>query len=430
MQMTLRIRSYCGQPVDNSNTQSFVDFPVIIGRSSSCDYVLNDASKYISSNHAVITVESGIPQIQDTSANGVYLNGDNNAIGRGNRSTLSHTDSIALGDYCLIIELNDTVSNDNEDPFLGFDSLANDAVTRTDNPYDPFQGEEPDWTPPSSVDESADIMNLNYKQSESGGSLNPGSHEDIAQTDSFDDWPVDWDCKQDRNDSLHSHSRATQMSATPVKPQATPVRPLQQLPYQNESGHLLESFYKAAGLDPSCFETLNDSEVLANTGKLLNLAITGLMTLLHSRKELKHAMRSDLTSLSKADNNPLKFSHNAEEAILKLLSENSGFGYLSSEKAMNQAVEDLKLHQLAMLDGMKAAASSTLDEFDPRTIAIKLEKKHPIAATIPMKREAELWRLFQDHYAQIRSDAIDDFDAMFSREFRKAYEKRIYRKKK
>jgi len=92
---------------------------------------------------------------------------------------------------------------------------------------------------------------------------------------------------------------------------------------------------------------------------------------------------------------------------------------------MNQAIDDLKAHHLAMLEGMKAAVRSMLVKFDPDKLEQKLEKANPIAANIPITREAKLWQLFHEKFSDIREEAVNDFNEMFGNEFRKAYDRRI-----
>ncbi len=74
---------------------------------------------------------------------------------------------------------------------------------------------------------------------------------------------------------------------------------------------------------------------------------------------------------------------------------------------------------------MKAAVRSMLIKFDPDKLEQMLEKANPIAANIPITREAKLWQLFQEKFGDIRDEAFKDFNELFGQEFRKAYEKRI-----
>ena len=149
------------------------------------------------------------------------------------------------------------------------------------------------------------------------------------------------------------------------------------------------------------------------------------MGLLRARSEVKQAMRTDVTSLAGTDNNPLKFSRDGRDALARLLDTDPAGGYLAPEAALGQAIDDLALHQVAMLDGMKGAVDALLERFDPDRLAETLTADHPIRSTLPVARDAKLWERFNEQYRTLTESARGDFSAVFGREFRKAYEARV-----
>lgn len=398
MRLTLEIRAFCDQPASDRQRRQFDAFPVIVGRSSACQYCLDDASRYISSNHALVTVEGGQLFIGDTSANGVYINGSPDPIGRGRSQVLNHGDTLAIGDYTLAvsIEADSSVAADNtagfdaNDPFADFASSPTRAVVPEQaGGYDPFRGSEPDWTPSSAQpnDPFASDWDLDTAPATGAQASTPSSGSDWA------DWPDE---------------------------------PEQAATSQNQPGTTgaLEILLRAAALRESDFDPRQETETLEQMGRLLAQMVDAMMVLLQSRTELKNAIRSDVTTLSRSNNNPLKFSFDASDALTKMLS-NRNDGYLEPERAIEQAVEDLKLHQLAMLEGMKSAVRAVLMQFNPDSLARSLEKTGGISANIPITREAKLWELFCEQYEAIREEAMNDFTEVYGREFRKAYEARI-----
>lgn len=489
MRITLKIRSYCTQPPADPQLRVFDSFPVIVGRSSACDYILSDASRYISSNHAVILIEGDKLLIQDTSANGVYLNGDAEPVGRGRNLVLNHEDTIAIGDYTLNVAIESatpsTSTSGVDDPFADFPSSSGgQSPSSAPAAFDPFRGDEPDWTPASSKtdDPFADDWDISEKpkqgqdstpvsndsdwsdwpsDSNSTGRSNIASppasrpHEPAALPPTNDDF--DWLPSTSAEtvsipSPLPGASRSTEPSR-PSRPQPRQAARAPKSPYSNinqqpsaratprppsasrpaarrnagspaASSGSLETLLSAASLRGSDFEHRDSAEVLEQTGRLLAQMTDAMMILLQSRMELKNAIRSDVTTLSRSGNNPLKFSYSASDALTKLLADNTD-GYLQSERAIQEAVEDLKLHQLAMLEGMKSAVKSLLLEFDPDKLANTLGKTGGISANIPITREAKLWQLFCNQYDTICEEAVNDFSDLFGAEFRKAYESSI-----
>jgi len=378
---------------------------------------------------------------------------------------LNNDDNLAIGDYTLVVTIDQepTTQNaraGNTDPF-------SDAAS-----FDPFKGEEQDWTPPSaqSDDPFADDWDMNSSPMSPQTPASDSGSPSISSEGDWADWdsesvlkketnqksklkaPVDdFDWLPGTSDETVSIPPSFPDNSPPQQPVETPVsRPaserqqpdalrIQHSAAQNRveplaavpSRQTLESastgiskLLDAAALKESDFQNQTDAQVLEQTGRVLNQMVDAMMVLLQSRAEIKNAIRSDVTTLGRTDNNPLKFSFNASDALTKLLSENAG-GYLHADVAIQEAVDDLKLHQVAMLEGMKAAVKSMLLQFDPSKLEQTLGKKGGITANIPLTRDAKLWELFCEQYDAIREEAVNDFGDAFGKEFRKAYETRI-----
>ena len=480
------MRSYCDQPPADSLSRNFDTFPVIIGRSSSCDYCLSDASRYISSNHALVALDNGQLLLHDTSANGVYINGAPEPIGRGQTVALTTGDSLAIGDYTINVAIdNQASSSENaviDDSFADFGSGPSATPSTTDS-YDPFRGDEPDWTPPSQTsdpfghdwdinDQPSAPPSSSQNRSEGGEDLWADWNDDIAPpppgrhstSDNKSSLTADWlPGSSKETASIPPSLPGSESAGTPRHPggQVTPGRPVippaqrqdqhgqrspaqraaapSNQPYRHPSqqtapqrsresvsqlANPLETLLKAATLREADFTRYSEVQVLEQTGKVLALTVDAMMVLLQSRAEIKNAIKSDVTALSRSDNNPLKFSVSTADALTKLLSDDVE-GYMSAGSAIQEAVDDLKLHQLAMLDGMKAAVKSMLLQFDPSKLAKNLEKTGGLSANIPITREAKLWEMFCEQYDAIREEAVSDFGELFGAEFRKAYEKRM-----
>src|SRR5689334_6320446 len=100
-----------------------------IGRGSGNDWVLADPEKHVSNRHCVIEEHDGQYSITDLSANGVFVNGAEQALGHGCSSFISDGDRIAIGDYQIVVEI-ETVSSDHmPSPMFGdIGSFSMDAI--------------------------------------------------------------------------------------------------------------------------------------------------------------------------------------------------------------------------------------------------------------------------------------------------------------
>jgi type VI secretion system FHA domain protein len=126
------------------------------------------------------------------------------------------------------------------------------------------------------------------------------------------------------------------------------------------------------------------------------------------------------------ENNPLKFSPTVEVALQHLLGAPTP-GFMKAAPAMRDAYDDLRAHQLGVMAGMRAALEGVLLRFDPAALEAKIARQSSIADLIPSRRKARLWEQFQALFGQLQSEAEDDFDELFGKAFRRAYESHIER---
>lgn len=187
----------------------------------------------------------------------------------------------------------------------------------------------------------------------------------------------------------------------------------------------LEELLRAAGLDASHMSP----ELAKELGQVLRIVVQGLMEVLQSRAEIKSQMRMNMTRMQAAENNPLKFSPNVEAALHTLLVERNR-GYLPTTRAFEEALIDIRNHQVAVLQGVRAAFNSMLEHFDPERLNEEFDGK---AARGGSLRKIGAKLRFQDayaeNYAKLTRDADESFRALFGEYFAQAYEEQMERLK-
>ena len=188
---------------------------------------------------------------------------------------------------------------------------------------------------------------------------------------------------------------------------------------------LLEAFRR--GLNAPTLELpALTPELMELIGQLLHEAVRGTVDLLNARATVKHELRADVTTIVARNNNPLKFSPNAEVALRHLLAPPAR-GFIAAMPAMHDAYEDLRAHQFGIVAGMQAVLEAALQRFDPVAIEGRLGDRSLLDNLLPASRHARLWELFAEHYARIRKDATDDFHTLFGSAFLKAYDDQVQR---
>jgi FHA domain-containing protein len=200
-----------------------------------------------------------------------------------------------------------------------------------------------------------------------------------------------------------------------------------------DDASLLQALLSGVGLmelprDPSAEvkqERLLDAATMRRVGSLLRLFAQGMVDLLATRATFKHEMHAKVTIIAAQDNNPVKFSPNAAAAMQHLLGQRSLRGFMEPEAAVRDAMNDLAAHQVAVISGMRAAMQGLLQRFEPAQLQQRLAGRSVLDSMLPMNRKAKLWELFEEVFADVSREAEDDFEAMFGREFVKAYEAQI-----
>jgi type VI secretion system protein ImpI/type VI secretion system protein len=165
--------------------------------------------------------------------------------------------------------------------------------------------------------------------------------------------------------------------------------------------------------------TNDPAATLRNAGALLNAAVAGLRALLIARGSVKREFRIEQTMLRRKENNPLKFSQSDEQALAALLDpRTNALGFLQ------ESINDLTAHQVAVLAATQAAARALLEQLDPA----KLVAADPGGGLLPGAQEKRLWEAYKRRHAQMQEQFEDDFESAFGTAFARAYEQAVERR--
>jgi type VI secretion system FHA domain protein len=192
---------------------------------------------------------------------------------------------------------------------------------------------------------------------------------------------------------------------------------------------LREAFLRGAGLPdgtPASAIEIN-SAWMAHLGALLRATAEGMLALLNSRAVAKRSIRAEGTHIAAQENNPLKFAPDAAEALALLLRPHGARGFLDPVAALNDAYDDLQVHQLAMVAGMRAAVFELISRLGPSALEAGEAPAGGINRLFPDARDAALWRRHREQHAHLLAHFDDDFETVFGREFVRAYEEQARR---
>ena len=399
--------------VHNQSPEQLLEFTFdkkggTIGRGLLNDWVLPDEQKFLSRNHAKIEFNKKEFLIYDTSANGIFLDASSKKIGQNNFVKLESGMKILMGGYVIEASIikatldSDYAVTDNDinhlipDPVDDIDNLIPDPVDDIDNLIPDPVGDIDNLIP----DPVDDIDNL---IPDPVGDINrhlpPSPDRDVD--------PIDELLK----DILPVNLPDTPTNSEPSEPN-TKHEPLQ------------GAFLKGAGLDVDLFPEGLTPQQMELIGSLFRASIQGTLEILLSRTQIKNEMHMDMTTIQHLQNNPIKFSVDADEAMKRLLMPQNN-SYMKPEAAILEAFDDIRAHQIAIISGIQASLMHILKRFEPQEIKLRLEKLNPIAAKIPIRKQVRWWREFEDLYDTIQNEAEDDFNRLFGQVFAKAYDQQI-----
>lgn len=189
----------------------------------------------------------------------------------------------------------------------------------------------------------------------------------------------------------------------------------------------LAAFLDGAGIDPSLLPPALTAhpETFRRFGEIYRCMIVGTMELLAARRSIKNEFRLSQTTIRPQENNPLKFSLGADDAMLALLAPR-GSSYMPAEAAFEEAFDDIKAHQLAMMAAMQSAFQRLLRRLNPETLENRVGNERGIASLL-VSRKAQLWDAYVQKYQTLVEEAAEDLEDLFAREFAKAYEAQVDR---
>ena len=354
----------------------------VIGRGAGCDWTLPDASRQVSSRHAVVSYRDGRYFLADISSNGTRLAGSGDRLREGQEYPIEDGTVFQLGPLNIRARLVSPSTVPGPD---GLHTLI---------PDDAFLELDPVRTLASELQLQDASQEL--------AALTLANHESLQWTDH---------AAADRN-------HLTVPELVEPAPRVDPISP-PPLPSQG-SAPFWSAFAQALGID---LDTLDEPgrEVLAiKAAALLRQMTQGLQQSLSTRNELKHELKLPLTQISLQSPDPLKDSADASTALRLLLGAGQ-LGQVSAEMFVTRAYRDMQAHQVALLVACRAAVRGTLAAFAPGQLLLCFERqaKPPL---IP--RCGGRWRAYQRHYqALIKDEHLSE--GLLGSDFTKAYEEQI-----
>ena len=299
-----------------------------IGRSLQNDWILPDPDHFISGKHATVDFQAGAYYLMDVSSNGVFVNDEEEPLGKGNPRRLFDGDRLRMGEYEFRVTLD--------------------------------EGESLVMPPPEPMTVVPDHVDRLVSEETLKTGVELLGEEEMTGDEEFENALFGSAVAEKEKNKANGQ----------INDQANPFAPPPSAKETNRVGleNLLDAFMK--GLDISRADIHPSTDplvVMENAGRVLKEFVDGTSDLLTRCGGVKAMFRLDQTTIMPKHNNPLKLAENSRDSMMQLLIGKEG-EYLSPVDAVREVCRDLKIHQGAMLEAMMSAFVEYIGRFDPEAL--------------------------------------------------------------
>jgi type VI secretion system FHA domain protein len=402
-----------------------------IGRGRESDWVLPDPKGVLSRRHCVVARRGGDWELTDTSANGIFVNHEPSCVGRNGTRVLRDGDRLILGSYEIEVALRERAAF--EAPVSG------EAL-----PFPLAEGRAAEGTTTDAIDlPDGDrfgiplVLPLDFDEAVAP-LLPPHPIADYAPADAehfrapsvrFEILPADWDQDLAPINAVvlpvtpHPPAAAPELASAPESPAACEL-PSSGSPLPATSLTASDAYAAfLSGTGVSAPLPADVSAALRELGRAFRVVVSGLRRIMITRTAIKGEFRIDRTMLRPRGNNPLKFSADDEGALQSLLG-TCRHGEMPAERALSEAMRDMRLHELAVSAAMQQATRDLLAALAPtrleRDLPADILDKLPGAGA---RHKARAWDAYVTLHARTVQALADDFDSVFGKSFVRAYER-------
>ena len=443
-----------------------------IGRAQDNDWVLPDPDRYVSSHHCKLSFRAGSWILEDTSTNGVFVNGADSPLALEGPYSLQDGDRLRVGDYELLVSIDER----NDFPTDASGQLPAPPRARAAAPVATIEdlGEELDITDllsdsmikkpheaaalPKSINDTfelSDALDATPERAKPASAAKPSRSGFSSLLDSTPDEgnqrtiapgrraetksPPKPELRPEaRNDDwqmqTRPYDRKTLAALTPAalaRPEKSEADTRPKRPAEPVSDNLsgIEALCRGAGIDPSSLPADTQAQLLTLAGQMLREVVLGLMEALKGRADMKNRLRLSQTTIQPGENNPLKFSASVDEAVMKLLDPHSS-RYLGPIEAIRDSFADLRMHQAALATAIQAATDELMNRIEPGELQERFDRGLKRGALLGAANKMKYWDLYVEFYQALNQRNEQGLPTIFAEELARTYAEKAAQKKK
>jgi type VI secretion system protein ImpI len=342
-----------------------------IGRHTSNDWVLRDPERYVSGRHAEIEHRGGTWLLRDTSTNGTFVNGSDEALGPDHPHALSNGDRFRIGEYEIEVEI--TGGND-------------------------FPAQESAPVSDADLDASFEVKNF----------ISTGRRE------------------RERENQAQAAPRPRAESApprtVPPAPQSAPsaaATPASRGREEQELWPGLVALCRGAGIDPIALPAEVRGIALAQAGQLLRESLVGFAELARTRADF--ASEFGISSGARRRDATGAFARIAAvEQVLEMMLAGRGPGDARAVDEIRAQFARARQHEVAMAAALREALAAVFEKLNPEALEEQLGRRAQGVAGSEL--QARLWNRYLELFRATVQSGDVGLPAVFLVAFARAYE--------
>lgn len=393
-------------PIDTLPTFTFKKAGGTIGRSPNADWYIADTKRQLSNIHASISFDDQQYFITDSSTNGTYFDGQEASLNTGELHPISHGDVYELGFIKIRARiLQDPTNYASPEPTnnAALDPLANHGTDQNPSLFDMIPDDSFLRNTPIEelLNSDEEIILKQVEENVPSQSI----MDDALLKEQFISPVLDDDIISEEIE-LDTQTSKVQ----PTKPQAEAI--------SEDNDAYLAALSKGLGIELNDLE--DPEQTLFEIGAALRSSVNGIQQLLRTRTELKNKLTANATTIQAQGNNPIKFSHDVNDALNVIIHHKPG--YLQGIEAISQSCKDIQANQLAIHDACQHTLDALIDKLSPQTLIYRFVQEGVQSKF--GKADAQYWQAYSKLHEQISKDP-DWRNALLEQDFAKQYETQL-----
>ena len=377
-----------------------------IGRAPSNDWVLPDPQRYVSARHARIAWRNGQYFVEDLSTNGVFVNEDEQPLGKDVARQLCSGDVLRVGEYQLVVAVE-------EDP------RQLSAAVQTVGSQGPAVAVPTSIGELRTLDRRAqadlgaplDLGELLVSDPAANGGLQPVNAFGQAVTASSAQVFAETSPGLDNEAIARRIARLARAAQRNPKNRAS-VPAL----FDVQSG--LAAFCRGGGIDNERLPADAQTRLLHLAGQLLREALVGFKDLERARNEIRNRFRIEIQT-DADDPRPSLAGTAVEELLLNLLNQHET-RQTDAVQWLRETVDSAKAHEAASALALRAAFVEFVDRLDPAELEARFERASK-RGKLRSNGRAGYWDLYAEFYRSLIEKPADHMPHTYVEAFAKAY---------